>query len=690
MLKIKRIFFLIPLLMMVFASCEGHLTLDDWNKNRARESDFFDFFTNRKVTAELDYGLSGSKVLMRFYETDPLLAVDGKTILNPDLNPLHQQFTDASGRLDAELRFPSHLPDSLYLYCSNMGAPLLECCHIVDGKLVNRVYDESPETASTKVVSSPKFFNVSKNDWPSIVKWGERDFGKPVDDNQIKTTGDMDDAAMQMVRNAVWQGKSEKWEGLDNSQYAVKGTEYINTSIRDSYKDENGQIQTVQDAEIFFTFVQESGWNQNVVGYYFYPSDQVPDGPDKVDKYIILPNASIAGNVPYGAKGGKYNLSANDAPVKTNQKFQLLYKDANGKVSVHFPPNTTVGYFIIADGFQLEKRMLGMWYTCSIDYKKDIFYSNKEWNKKERFISRNAGEYLIYGVEDSNDTSYEDIVFTISSSPAKAIINPDEPVVPDDPQEQLIVKQRDVNSYCYEDLWPTTGDYDMNDVIIEHRSSMFFDIDNDLRQVLDTFVVSNTYKSSGEGVKDAFAVIIPTDQRGLMTIPEGAVKEEDTNSIILFENAQEHLGESFVITREFAKGAVSIDDLKRTTDLDPYIINVFPTDAFKYTDDNRREVHFPKKSGTSKINPLYYINDLEAFYVARDNKHPFAICIPLPVARNEAEKQKAITDGSMFVIPEEMCRIDDQYAKPGHEFSSWVESLGEKCADWYKFYSPSK
>ena len=777
------------------SSCVDHLTKEDFEQNKAKEEDFYTFATTKDVTLDLDYGELGARALVRVYAEDPLVSVNGTSVLNESIEPIYQQFTDSNGKIQTSVKFPIHVTDGVWLYSGFMGLPLCEYCGLEENTIYNWREDEAATKASvlTRSVSENPYAYQLSGDYYTIVKWANK-YGKPNDYNSITGTGELSSSDITAIKSAVWNGKSSKPSNLDNSQYASKGTEFINTTIRKYYHDSEGKVQTVEGAEIFFTFVVEECYNQNVVGYYFYPSDQVPSSPDGLKKYIIIPNASIAGNAPYGAKGyNNTNYGQANAPTSTNLKVQLLYEDAEGNMLNEFPANTTIGYFIVANGWNVDgtttftepastkampvtkaggnvtievdesqtitlddshlnvswkssnsdivtvsgKELLywskeatikgikagtatitasyrsigGRTQTVTwnvtvtapttpsgptstnlegaIDFTKPVYYSNQEWNSQSMCMTRNTNGYKIYGFEDLlGDKTYEDCVFTISSTPKLAILDPDDPDIIDEPEEEkLTVGQRDFATYCFEDLWPSMGDYDMNDVAIQHITAFMFDNDNDILEVRDSFTVCNKLKSSGEGVKDAFAIRIPTSQRGLMNLPTEAVDETETGSLILFENAQDHLGETFVITRSFDKGSVKITDFTRGLDLDPYIIPVFESDTTTYISNNRREVHFPKKEGTIKLNTNFYTSTEQAYFVAMDNKHPFAISIPLPVAMTASDIEKAKKDGSMYILPEEMQEIDTEYSKGGHDFSTWVSTWGESCTDWYQHYN---
>ena len=790
-MKVRFFFTAAVLLLFSVSSCVGHLTMDDFKENKATEDDFYAFETTKSVSLDLDYGSLGARALVRVYGQDPLLQHDGESVLDDSLQPLYQQFTDSEGRISARMNLPINVTEGVWLYSGFMGLPVCEYCPIDEGVIYNW-REEDPETKAsygTKASANPAVYNLS-GDFYTLVKWADK-YGKANDVNGITGTGSLSSSDLTAIKAAVWDGKSSKPSDLDNSKYAAKGTDYINTSIRKYYHDSEGKVQTVDGAEIFFTFVVEECFNQNVIGYYFYPTDEVPASPDGLKKYVIIPNASIAGNAPYGAKGwNNKNYGQTNAPTTANHKVQLLYEDESGNMVPTFPPNTTIGYFIIANGWDVDgetdfsepssgtkvfpatkaggnislkagesatismddthwnvswkssdsnvatvsgisllgfskeatvkgikagtasitatyKNTGGKTQTVTwnvtvtgsgvetldggIDFTKPVFYSNQEWNSQSMCMTRSTNGYKIYGFEDQvGNKTYEDAVFTISSTPKLAILDPDDPDIIDDPEEEkLVVGQRDFATYCFEDLWPNMGDYDMNDVVIQHVAAYMFDNDNDILEVRDSITVCNEILSSGEGVKDAFALRIPASQRGMISLPTGAVDETETGSIIIFENAQDHLRETFVITRAFDKGTVSLDDFTRGLDLDPFIIPVYDNSTYTYTGNDRREVHFPKKEGTSKLDTKLYAGVEQAYFVAMDNKHPFALSVPLKTAQTAAEIAKAKEDGSLFIIPYEMCAIDGQYSKSGKSYEGWVTSGLTECTDWYNNYKVS-
>ena len=674
------------------AACDDHLDIEDFYQNKLTKDSFFDFNTSDSVRVSLDYGPLAAGSLIEFYAEDPV-SKDVAEHISPDGEAFYKIFADSQGRIDGYMTVPSYA-DTIYVVSRSFGAPYCLAAPVENGTVtVSLPVTKSQDSPKTKVSSTLQLKYVADGLY-SLVDWAS-DFGAPNDVNDLITDGTIESSQITGLQYALWGGRTSKPDGLNNSSY-VRSTDHINTTIAETFVNSEGQTVTTGSAEIFFTFLNESGWYQNTIGYYYYEAGKQPSSSSEVKKFIILPNASVTGNAPFGVQGNQY-FDASKAPVTANTKIQLLYENEDGTLTQHFPAGLTIGYFIISDGFKVTESKtssgggaggFGGWggwgnyfkpgsqtsttttYSGKVNASGDYVWSDAEWNAggKARFISlTTSGGVLVYGVEDnSEDASFEDVLFTITSTPQGAIQDPDKPVISDDVNARSSTETT-YRTYAFEDLWPIAGDYDMNDVVIEHTETVDFNSSNYVTGITDKFKVVNHIKSAE--LADAFAVVI--GQRGDITIPQGAVDETATSSIILFENAQDNLGKSFTIKRTFDAGALHKSDL--VTDLDPYIIAGSPERA-GYTEKNRFEVHMPKKEGTSYNNPYYYGFFNEAYYLDKDGKHPFAITIPL-----------SSTEGSglrSFTQAVEMTPIGDEYPK----YESWVESRGATDADWYLHY----
>lgn len=632
------------------------------------ESEYFDFTTTTNVAFEVNYGEIGSNALIEIFTEYPISYNEtGSFVIQGE--PVYKIFADTKGRFVGDVELPT-AAKVVYVFSPTWGVPMCVEASVENGKVtVNETDAASRAVAATRAKSNLKLVTVNNAQKVySLVEISDS-YGKPGDINGlIEDNKVISSKFINNVQKALWKGKTTKPGNLDNSNY-VRNTKHVNTTIAKAYQNEQGQTVTVEDAELFFTFLTESGWYQNVVGYYYYKTDECPTTPDGVKKIVIFPNASITGNVPYsrrraGQQNDYYDYGKENAPLETNRKVQLLFQDEQGNLSTKFPAGYTIGYFIIADGFKCgSKNQKG-----SIDTNKSFIYSNEEWNKnyqgqKARFISLSAeGGTVVYGVEDGGDSSYEDLLFCIDANPNEAIQDPDRPVIdPDEPE--VSETENNYMSFAYEDIWPSGGDYDLNDVIIEYHRSITFNKDNYVSEVKETYEPVQKVGAATNG--NAFAIQYATDQRGEMVLPSGAVDETQTNSIILFPNAMDVRNQKFVITRTFAAGAMKKDALKvGNSILNPYII-VNYEGAGK---DNRTEVHLPKSKATNLANSDQIGKEADAYYVNKDGKHPFAISIP-----------------GTFTPVTETVTIDKEYP----DFEKWVESDGKEYTDWYKNYQKS-
>lgn len=662
-MKKKSFFVLFTVASCLLAGC-SELTMDNFKKSKLKPEMFFDFNTTVRVNVDLDYGEYGAYTLVSIFADDPADSADqGNT------RPLFKVFTDKKGQVLSSFDMPDSIQDSVYLYTSAIGTPQIVKAAITDSTIRYK-YERiqySTEDFRTRVIDYP-YFGYDEGNLHSILNWYGQYHGRVGDHNQLITSSCMVPAdKLPSITKAFWNGSSSRPASLDNS---------------DSVTDSDINIETTKDGvKVYFTFLTENTEHLNAIGYYFYPKDNCPKDFATMHKYVIFPNTSVGGSTPYNGFGimGKY--WENDAPVAKMTTVQLLYVNITGDgaytFSEYFPKDLVIGFFMIKDSWTPA------WSDAFKTGGNGFLYTDKAANvdSKAHFIRKDASGYIVYGAEYGDNLSYDDIMFTMQASPSDGISYssekiPDVPATPDpgqpddsgDDNPDFTSANEIYRTYCFEDLWPVKGDYDMNDVVIDHCSRIKSDIYNYVTEIVDEFTVCNRYMSAQ--VADAFAVIIPESQRGSMTLPQGAVDEKETGAIILFGDVQEHLGQTVQIVRNLSGKKISCSSI--ITDLDPFIIPRVDFDDFLR--DNRREVHMAKKEGTKKLDASLLGMAQEAYFVDKDGKHPFAITIPLSAKNGE------------YIIPEEMRQIDTEY----EDFGKWVNSSGYYYKNWYNNYRYAK
>lgn len=647
---------------------------DVYNPNAGKpelkpEGEYFNFTTTSNVDFDVNYGEFAAGALLEIYTKNPIsYNEDGTYSINGEAQ--YKIFADAKGCFKGKVELPD-ATDKVYIYSPSWGAPMCVEVKIENGKVAIDTTVEGDNAAKlrsmaiTRANSNLIINQVNKNkQLYSIVDWNQ--YGKINDINGIKGKGDINVNTIRALQVELWHGATTKPYNLNNKD-KVRDTKHVNTSIAEAYMNDKNEKVIVTDAELSLTFLTERAGYQSTIGYYYYKTDKVPTDPNTVKKYVIVPNASIAFDGPYEGSYG---------PIEKNTKIELLYEDEKGNVTTKFPAGYTIGYFIISDGFKPGRSQS---YKGTISTSNDFIYSNKEWNtvyagQQARFIALSTDDgTLIYGVEDGADTSYEDILFSINCNPNEAIQDPERPAIkPDEPE--VITTETTYRTYAFEDTWPTGGDYDLNDVIIEHKRQITItskSFATYVTKVEDTFIPSQ--KADAATFQNAFAVQYAKDQRGTIVLPAGAIDENETSSVILLPNANAGKDQAFTVTRTFGKDELTKDKLKtKVEDLNPFIIS-----QYIVGETNRKEVHLPKNQPTSKADPAQVGAKDDAYYINKDGKYPFAIMIP---ERSASEAESA------FKPATETTSIDKEYP----DFNEWVKSEGKTNADWYLNYKPIK
>jgi len=660
-------------LMGGFTACGNHdlyAPVDIPQEDVKPASEYFDFEMRQGVMLSFNLGAAGAGALVEVFNEYPFMA---GTYSRNDVEAVFKVFVDNNGRWSGEAKLPI-AAKTLYVCANAPGLPVCETVSVENGSMsyVAEQTRSMARAAMRSIATGDRQFyaiDADKNMY-SLCKWGEHG-------NVTAPAGFLGDAGLDAtwvskVQSAFWNGQSSRpyYQEMDNSKF-ITSVEHVNTTIAKSFRNENGTVTTVEDAEIYFTFMEERAWNQNAVGYYYYPSDQTPSSPGLVKRVVMLPNVSTSGNVPFlmqDYENEKFcspqaNTSEQwlykriDAPVKMGNRIKLLFEREDGTVTDRFPAGYTIGYFLISNGYgngygrdhtpndiNLTPGNMG-----NLGY----IYSNQAWNEDGRssFVALTDKETgrVIYGIEDGTDKSYEDILFYIDTDLKGAIDDPERPVIPDDGDKLSVEKCS--GTLLYEDIWPTGGDYDMNDVIVEYTRAVTFDKDNNVVEINDTF----TPVWDGATYHNAFAYQIDGAQMGAVELPEGGRLEEATNSIVVFANAKTVQNKPFTVKRTFG-GSFSKTDVK---DYNPYIIVNYEEGR-----SARIEVHLPKHLPTSMADASLNYSKDDAYYIRKDGKFPFAMDIPIHGFKPVTERSTIGSEG--------------EYS----DFTKWAN--GEKGYDgWY-------
>jgi hypothetical protein len=345
---------------------------------------------------------------------------------------------------------------------------------------------------------------------------------------------------------------------LDKSE--SKLLEYVNASLPEyqpvptkhpDYLNTNAQtnLDVVEKSDVWVTFVTEGAGYLNALAYYTYPTGKDPKTRDDIKLLTaVFPNASLPGS------GGGLN-SGSRVKIGT------------------FDAGTSIGFALIANGWDGGSKSVTGGYN--IFFSDDVLNPEKDAKLQRHtvLLYDNDRQLFLNGFEDQrrdqgSDNDFNDIIFYAKSNPVTGIskrdVNPiDQPIdsdgdgvsdvydkFPKDPTRAYIAYLPDESNYgtlAYEDLWPSTGDYDMNDLVVNYRYALIKNAANKTVEIRANYAVAAIGASNvnGFGVQFPFAAsLVQSVSGGKLTgklpIKKAAngVEAGQVNAVIIpFDNA---------------------------------------------------------------------------------------------------------------------------------------------------------
>lgn len=444
-------------------------------------------------------------------------------------------------------------------------------------------------------------------------------------------------------------------------------------------------LRITELADVFITFVHEGAGYLNSLMYYVYHKDSVPTNPNGIDSfYAVFPNCSFSGS------GG--GLSAGN------------------KVKIgRFKKDYVIGFACAADGYDNGNDV--------ITNGRNVWYTNKDWNNEAAAYKQHTAtlydsdtKRFLIGFEDlkrdnsSSDEDFNDVVFFATSNPVTAIDTTNVPPI-DEPgdcdndgvsdvyddypcdaskaYDRYYPSATDYGTLAFEDLWPNTGDYDMNDLVLRWRFKAVVNAQNKVVQLdCKAFAAAKgaTFPT-GFGIQFPFNASVVSSATGSqitrnrVTLASNGLEAGHTKAVlILFDESADQLsqtGTSFYNTINYSP--VSTPDTMRTqmvftTPLNLADMGTYPFNPFIFTTNRNIEVHLPGMPNTALANTSLFGTgkdnsniDQNRYYKTRNNL-PWALHLP-----------------NSFAYPSEKTQIIQAYLN----FANWAQSGGESNTDWY-------
>lgn len=444
-------------------------------------------------------------------------------------------------------------------------------------------------------------------------------------------------------------------------------------------------VEVNQTSDVWVTFIHEGASYKNILLYYKYHKNSPPTSASAIDSlYVVYPNVSYNGSGGGLAAGNKVQIG-------------------------RFGPDTVIAFAIAANGFNNSNQV-----TAGLN----IWYSHRDFNNEAAsfkdhviMLKDDSTKRFIIAFEDvkrdagQSDQDFNDVVFYTSANPVTGIDNPDLPPLQDpddcdgdgvgdfyddypcDPTkayDRYYPSETEFGTLAYEDLWPSTGDYDMNDLVVRWR---FHAVVNASNNVLE-FNCKAYVDAKGASLPGGFGIEFPFNAstvsqvtgsqitQNRVTLTSKGLENGHTKAVvILFDEASDqltHPGGSFFNTRNFSPVAypdtININ-MTFTGNMSFTSLGAYPFNPFIFTSQRNVEVHLPNKNNTALANTALFgtsrdntIPSSNRYYKTVNNL-PWAIHVPV-----------------QFNYPSERADIVSAHLK----FAAWVQSNGTQSSDWYE------
>jgi LruC domain-containing protein len=568
--------------------------------------------------------------------------------------------SNSSGRIDVKLKF-SKSQDSLYLKTNYIGLES-EAGFKIIGTSATYTYSEGNTIKSAPLKPSSGLQNKAGVVFSYMGTYDSQ--GVPTYLEKVP-----DNIPQSLLNDINASLPVNKHLPVSNPQY------FSNTN-------ESGIILKEQ-ADIWITFVSEGASTMNSVGYYTYDAINPPQTRSDITKFnVIFPNTSLSGSGGGLHSGDKVYLGKFDA----------------GKA---------IGLFLVGYG----------WKNNSVSTSSPIYFSdiilNPETDPTKRqhtvLLYDNLRGITLWGFEDQNrfstiqsDEDFNDVIFYITTNPVKAVdvtkvpsidtpLDDDKDGISNNFDEFPLDSKRaftnyypakdQYNSLLVEDLWPSFGDFDFNDLVVDCQYKQVL---NAQSSIVDLYVKLKV-RAIGASFKNGFGIQLPVAPSAVsavtLTNQAGTINTislesgQDKAVVIAFEDAFTLLpstGGSGVNVVSGAGWSEPKEIELHFTFATPLLatsIGTAPYNPFiTVNGDRTKEIHLSGAAPTSKANVQFFgqgddtTNPATSRYYKSANNLVWMLEVP-----------------SSFQYTTERNDITKAYLKLG----AWAESGGSLYKDWY-------
>ena len=645
MINITKLVCVIGVVSVAFSSCLQKDVYDPANSGDKEEEvtldNYFDFATTKNIQLNIDYGKECPRAYFEVYAENPLsyVAEGGQIIKKAGVSHIATGFTDIQGRYIKPASFPTAVSE-VYIYSPDFGVPTLYKTKVVGSDVSAKItfenaLDVTPVDSSTRSAQTRSSLKFITNVIPNVLGTWNVNTGRP---NYL-------DASKKINVDATLKSYI--------TTYFPEGKNNVGTNL----VSDDADILIKEDANVVVNYFGGDTGAQSVFAYYCYSENASIDKIRQAAKHacVIFPNAhkSNLGNYSGVAVNLKYINETGSFPEEEPERI---------------PAGTKIGFLIWNDGWR------------GVKANGNMFYSTKSLNSDKIshtaiFAAKNkAGDRVnVITMEDwkNGENDYNDVAFVISSNPIAAIEVPD---VPNPGDRQGTEKYSGVLGF--EDNWPEQGDYDLNDVVMKYQSSVDYNIDNKVLNIIDKFTLAWT----GANYKNSFAYEVPFDlsKASKVTVNGSETSSYSGNVITLFKDAKAELGVSNVnaedmINQNIQEKTYTVSIQFNNPTLDKSVV-VAPYNPFIKVFNSATEVHLTDHKPTTGANNRFPSGadisrgDVDGTYFICKDGFPFAIHV-------DARLDASILN---LDLKKENQRIDKTYPK----FAEWAKTRDPQIKWW--------
>ena len=645
MINITKLVCVIGVVSVAFSSCLQKDVYDPANSGDKEEEvtldNYFDFATTKNIQLNIDYGKECPRAYFEVYAENPLsyVAEGGQIIKKAGVSHIATGFTDIQGRYIKPASFPTAVSE-VYIYSPDFGVPTLYKTKVVGSDVSAKItfenaLDVTPVDSSTRSAQTRSSLKFITNVIPNVLGTWNVNTGRP---NYL-------DASKKINVDATLKSYI--------TTYFPEGKNNVGTNL----VSDDADILIKEDANVVVNYFGGDTGAQSVFAYYCYSENASIDEIRQAAKHacVIFPNAhkSSLGNYSGVAVNLKYINETGSFPEEEPERI---------------PAGTKIGFLIWNDGWR------------GVKANGNMFYSTKSLNSDKIshtaiFAAKNkVGERVnVITMEDwkNGENDYNDVAFVISSNPIAAIEVPDVPN-PGDRQGTEMYS----GVLGFEDNWPEQGDYDLNDVVMKYQSSVDYNIDNKVLNIIDKFTLAWT----GANYKNSFAYEVPFDlsKASKVTVNGSETSSYSGNVITLFKDAKAELGVSNVnaedmINQNIQEKTYTVSIQFNNPTLDKSVV-VAPYNPFIKVFNSATEVHLTDHKPTTGANNRFPSGadisrgDVDGTYFICKDGFPFAIHV-------DARLDASILN---LDLKKENQRIDKTYPK----FAEWAKTRDPQIKWW--------